>query len=286
MLNVNLFCFSASYAIALALEITGIWLQFRWRRVLLLLCAAAGMVAHTWYLTQRVGEAPVAPLASHHDWFLAAAWALAAIYLAGAMYYPRAPLGLFLLPGVLALVGAATMADSTPLATAEGSRLWGRMHGVCLMLGALAVMLGFVAGLMYLLQSAWLKQKQTPLQSFRLPSLEWLERMNSTALGVAAMLVGGGFVTGVLSQMARQGEGNEIPWTDPVVLSLGAMLLWLVVAELFRLIYPAARRGRKVAYLTIVALAFLILALASVMFDDSLHLRNESAEASTSGAAP
>ncbi len=275
MFSVNLFCFSASYAIALALEVTGLWLQFRWRRSLLLFCAIAGMVAHTWYLGQRIAETPAVPLTSHHDWFLAAAWALAALYLAGTMYYPRASLGLFLLPGVLALVGAAMLADTTPLATLEGSRLWGRVHGICLMLGTIAVMLGFVAGLMYLLQSARLKRKLAPSQSFRLPSLEWLEQMNSTALGVAALLVGGGFVTGVLSQMARQGEGNKIPWTDPVVLSLGAMLLWLVVAELFRLVYPAARRGRKVAYLTIAALAFLILALASVMFDDSLHLRSE-----------
>ena len=39
-------------------------------------------------------------------------------------------------------------------------------------------------------------------------------------------------------------------WSDPVVISLAVMFAWLVAAELFRAFYPAARRGRKVAYLT------------------------------------
>ena len=45
-------------------------------------------------------------------------------------------------------------------------------------------------------------------------------------------------------------------WTDPVVQSSAAMLLWLVAAEVFRLVYPAARRGRKVAYLTLASFVF------------------------------
>ncbi len=66
-----------------------------------------------------------------------------------------------------------------------------------------------------------------------------------------------------------------MPWTDPVVLSLSAMLLWLTFAEVFRLCYPAARQGRKVAYLTIAAFGFLLLVLASVTWKDSLHMTVE-----------
>ena len=46
-----------------------------------------------------------------------------------------------------------------------------------------------------------------------------------------------------MSQAPASGLGSP-------VLSLSGMLSWLIAAEAFRLAYPAARRGRKVAYLT------------------------------------
>ena len=59
-------------------------------------------------------------------------------------------------------------------------------------------------------------------------------------------------------------DDGGVPWTDPVVLSLSGMLSWLVAAEAFRLAYPAARRGRKVAYLTLAGFVFLVFTLAHV----------------------
>jgi hypothetical protein len=47
--------------------------------------------------------------------------------------------------------------------------------------------------------------------------------------------------------------------------------LWLVAAEVFRLVYPAARRGRKVAYLTLASFGFLVIALAALMLVDTVH---------------
>ena len=46
---------------------------------------------------------------------------------------------------------------------------------------------------------------------------------------------------------------------------------WLVAAEVFRLVYPAARRGRKVAYLTLASFVFLVIALASFTLLDTVH---------------
>ena len=111
--------------------------------------------------------------------------------------------------------------------------------------------------------------------ALRLPSLEWLERVNSRSLGAAALFVGGGFFTGVLSRLAHTGDQNFVPWTDPVVLSLGGMLAWLIVAEVFRLVYPAARRGRKVAYLTVASFVFLLLVLALMTLQDTLHTSSD-----------
>jgi ABC-type uncharacterized transport system permease subunit len=260
--SVNMMCFTASYAVALALELLGLWTRPRWRRLAVVAAAAAGIVAHTWYLGRSAAHAPWAPLSSPHDWYLAAAWMLAVIYVTMVLYYPRASVGVFLLPVVLGLCAAARYASTEPLAGFAAPRFWGRIHGVFLMLGTVAVLLGFVAGLMYLLQSYRLKHKALADDRFRLPSLEWLERINGRSLGAAAFLVAIGFFTGILTRTAQADSGG-VPWTDPVVLSLSGMFTWLIAAEAFRLAYPAARRGRKVAYLTLAAFVFLILTLAT-----------------------
>ena len=276
--GINVLCFTASYAIALGLEVFGLWNRVRLRRVALLTMATAGVFAHTWYLGRRVAETPSAPLASHQDWYLLAAWALAVVYLAAKFYYRKSSMGLFLLPAVLGLIGASRFATDVPLATFQAPRVWGRIHGLFLMLGTVAVLLGFVAGLMYLIQSYRLKRKMRTWEHLRLPSLEWLERANSRSLGAAALFVGGGFLTGILLRLAQTRDENFVPWTDPVVLALGSMLAWLVVAEAFRIVYPAARRGRKVAYLTVAAFVFLLLALGAVSLEDSLHMPPASAQ--------
>jgi len=269
--GVNMMCFAASYAVAFALELSGLWRRLFVFRVAEILAATAGLVAHTWYLGRRVSEIPAAPLSSQQDWFVLAAWILAVVYLAAKFYYPRTAIGLFLLPGVLGLVGASTLASAEPLATFQAPRVWGRVHGVFLLVGTTAVLVGFIAGLMYLIQSYRLKHKKSLPERFRLPSLEWLERANSRALAIATVSICGGFFTGILSRMAQQGPRDGLAWGDPVVLSLAAMMLWLLASEVFRLIYPAARQGRKVAYLTMAAFVFLLLVFATVTLGDKLH---------------
>jgi ABC-type uncharacterized transport system permease subunit len=268
--GVNMLCFTASYALALALEVLGLWIRPRWRRLATVIAVVAGLIAHTWYLAKRAGQSPWAPLASQHDWYLAAAWVLAVSYLGLVIYFPRAPMGLFLLPITLALIAAAYFANTEPLASADIPRVWGMLHGVLLMLGTVAVLLGFVAGVMYLVQSYRLKQKLPVAEWFRLPSLEWLERMNGRSLAAATVLVGLGFITGVLTRLAQR-DGGGLPWRDPVVLSLSGMFSWLVAAEAFRLAYPAARRGRKVAYLTLAGFVFLVITLVAFLREDEVH---------------
>jgi ABC-type uncharacterized transport system permease subunit len=267
--GVNMLCFTASYGVALALEVAGLWRRPRWRRLVVVLAAVAGVVAHTWYLGARAARSPWAPLSSPHDWYLAAAWALAVIYVALVLYQPKASTGVFLLPVMLALIALARGASKEPIASFAAPRFWGLIHGVFLMLGSVAVLMGFVAGLMYLLQAYRLKHKLPPDKNFRLPSLEWLERVNSRSLAAAALLVAIGFFTGILTRLAT--VDGVVPWTDPVVLSLSGMLSWLVAAEAFRLAYPAARRGRKVAYLTLAGFVFLVFTLATFMRADSVH---------------
>ncbi len=270
--GVSIICFAACYAIALAIEVLGLKVRLPWRRAALVAVAGAGLVAHTLYLAYRADEAGASPLSSPAEWFLLAAWLLALVYVATVLYIPRAAAGLILLPLSLGLIAASLGASPEPFAAEPVSRFWGGLHGSVLLLGTVSVCVGFVAGVMYLLQSYWLKRRRPSTDRLRLPSLEWLETANAHSLAVSAFLVGLGFASGlVLTKLRHQGEQDYVLWTDPVVLSLAAMLLWLVAAELFRIVYPPARRGRKVAYLTLASFLFLVITLTSLTLVGSVH---------------
>ena len=261
--QVSTFCFTASYTVALSLETLSLVRRFGWHRLVLLAFAIAGVFAHGAYLTIQSWET-TAPLSSPADWCLVASLALASLYLAASFWWPKWATGLFLLPLVLGLIAAASFASEEPLGVQRSSALWARTHAVLLILGTVTVCIGFLAGLMYLIQSWRLKHKLPPSKTFRLPSLEWLERINARSLGVSALLVGGGFVSGLVLTRLNHANENYSLWTDPVVISLAVMFAWLVVAELFRAVYPAARGGRKVAYLTMAAFVFLVITIASM----------------------
>ena len=270
--GITVICFAPCYAIAFALESLGIKRRFSWHRAALLVAVVAGLVAHSIYLSNRAAAAVGSPLSSPADWLQLAAWALALAYLSAIVNLPRAPTGLILLPLILALLGASLYASRAPFAPEQASRFWGDFHGWMLVLGTVTVCIGFAAGIMYLAQSYGLKRRRPPSATFRLPSLEWLERTITGSLALSMLLVGLGFASGlVLSLLKHRGESDYSLWTDPVVVSLGTMLAWLVAAETFRLVYPAARRGRKVAYLTLASFVFLVIALASLMLLDNLH---------------
>jgi hypothetical protein len=270
--GISTLCFVASYAIALALEISGLKIRFAWHRAILLVITIVGVVAQTLDLWNLAATTKFAPLSSPAEWLLLASWVLALVYLGAIVNLPRAATGVILLPIILGLIGAARFASTEPFAPERASKFWGDVHGWMLLFGTVAVCIGFSAGVMYLLQASWLKRRRPPSDELQLPSLEWLERINTGSLAVSMLLVVLGFVSGiVLSTLKHRGETGYTLWTDPVVISLAAMALWLVAAEVFRLVYPAARRGRKVAYLTLASFVFLVITLASFLWMDNVH---------------
>ncbi|MBI2823370.1 MAG: cytochrome c biogenesis protein CcsA [Planctomycetia bacterium] len=261
--GISILCFAASYSVALALEASRLVFRSGVRGALLLGFAAAGLVAHTLYLAYRAATATATPLSSQFDWYLVAAWVLAATYLYLTVYHPRTAVGLFVLPLVLVLVAVADFfADQTPFPERRASQVWGAIHGVFVLLGTVAVMVGFVAGLMYLLEAYRLKHKRPPWQRLRLPSLEWLQHVNARAIVVSALMLAAGFVSGtVLNLVNHRLKVDELPWSDPVIWSSSLLLAWLAVAAVFGVVYRPARQGRKVAYLTVASFVFLVVAL-------------------------
>lgn len=268
--KISVTCFAASYLVGWLLEVCRLFFRSGIRKAVMIGFVVAGMIAHTLYLMHRATSANVSPLSSTFDWYLMAAWLLVGVYLYVNYYYPQAAIGLFVLPLSLGLIVAAAMfADRQPIAPEPASQVWGMIHGVFLLLGTVAVIVGFVAGLMYLFQSYRLKHKLPPLAGFRFPSLELLEHVNSSMIVTSALLIAIGFVAGIILKFVGGGRVEDLPWTDPVVWTTGIMLAWLVAAALFNLLYQPARQGRKVAYLTVANFVFLAVALGVFMLGDS-----------------
>jgi ABC-type uncharacterized transport system permease subunit len=277
--NITVTCFAASYLVAWLLELSRLFFRSGIRGAVMIAFAAAGLVAHTIYLAERAAYGPQPPLSSSFDWCLLAAWLLILAYLYLTYYFPRAAIGLFILPLALSLIfAAANWANRQPIASAPAISVWGAIHGVLLLLGTVAVMVGFVAGVMYLIQSRRLKHKLPPTGRFRFPSLEWLEKVNSRVIFISTLMVAGGFLSGVILKTARDRHLEVMPWSDPIIWSSALMLGWLVIASLFSVFYRPARQGQKVAYLTLVSFVFLVIALGVLLLGESEHGRNRKSE--------
>jgi ABC-type transport system involved in cytochrome c biogenesis permease subunit len=260
--KITRFCFGASYAVALLFELLQLVRPRPSQRVVATVFGVAGLLAHTIYLAvQRP------PLASQVGSLLLLAWVLAVFYLYGSVHHRKVAWGVFVLPVVLGLVVLTTIypsdGDATGLVPAldslRGDRFWSFVHGTLLLLAAVGVCVGFFASVMYLVQARRLRAKVPPGQGVRLLSLERLEEMNRRAINLAFPPLTVGVLVGV-ALMLQRGEPWQ-DWTDPKI--IGGSVLWLVFALLLYLRYGAHVRGRHLAFLTIVAFALLLFALAS-----------------------
>ena len=278
--GISIVCFSASYAVALALEISRLFFRMPVRLLVMIGFVVAGLAAHSLYLVHRA-QAGVVPLSSWYDWYLIAAWLIAATYLGLALTRPQANIGLFLLPVALVLVAVAyAFRDEAGFARDQAQRIWGVAHGVMLLMGTVTVSLGFAAGLMYLIQSLRLKHHVPPASGLKLPSLEWLQAINKQTLVYSSCFIALGLIAGiVLNAVESRGQNPRLPWTDSVVISSAILLVWLLAATIFEWLYKPAQQGRKVAYLTVASFLFLALVVAMLLIGSSQHGRTREAGA-------
>ncbi|HUY89014.1 MAG TPA: hypothetical protein VMV10_09790 [Pirellulales bacterium] len=272
--GISILCFAASYIAALALEISRLFFRSGVRGAILLAFAGAGLLAQTLFLAYRARTTSAAPLSSEFDWYLVAAWVLAAMYVYWTFSHPRTAVGLFALPLVLGLIAAAEFfAKREPFPTSQASQVWAAVHGIFLLLGVITVLVGFVAGLMHLVHSYQLKHKLRPMQGLQLPALEWLERVNTRAVFVAAVMLAVGFLSGMALNLVnrRHDLPDSVQWNDPVVWSSGVLLGWQLAAAAFSVLYRPARQGRKVAYLTVASFVCLAIAMGVWLMSPSSH---------------
>jgi hypothetical protein len=258
--GISVVCFAASYAVALAFEASRLLFRSGVRGAAMLGFATAGLFAHTLFLLWRAINEPVVPLSSEFDWYLLAAWLLAAGSLWLTVANPKTPVGLFFLPIVLLLIGRAEMSSRTPFPQTPATQAWGMIHGSFNLAASVAVAIGAVAGLMWLIQAGRLSRKATPLRGFRMPSLEKLAILTSRCALVAATTGAAGFLSGIVLNAVNQQQGllETVPWNDPVVLRMGLLVAWLLVAAVVSRVLARRPEGTRVtASLSLVSLVVL-----------------------------
>src|SRR5262245_29314903 len=132
MERVTIFCFAASYAAALILELWRLVRPLAVLRVVSLAFGGAGLLAHSIYVVVQG-----LPLASPSGSLLFLAWILAVFYFYGSIHHARLAWGLFVLPLVLGLTTLAALfptENSEPggiyglLSAFEGVKVWGAIH--------------------------------------------------------------------------------------------------------------------------------------------------------------
>ncbi|MGW8257886.1 MAG: hypothetical protein ACWGMZ_10410, partial [Thermoguttaceae bacterium] len=163
-------------------------------------------------------------------------------------------------------------ASPEAFAREPASKIWGAIHGLSLAASAVAMLLGFAAGIMYLGQIRHLKHKQPLDQGLRLPSLEWLQHINQRATIIALMLLGIGVLSGMIlnSLIHRPGE-HRLAWHNPLVLSTLLAFVWLSAAVVITQVFKPLGRGRRLIYVNILNFLLFLIALAVGVKLDTQH---------------
>lgn len=276
-INVQVFCFLASYLVAWGLELLRFAGRSRLSRLATQGFALAGLIAHTLYLLGRAQQTGLPPLlSSTHDWLLVLSWLAVVSYLSLTLFDRDLAVGVFLLPIVLACVGATYFVSQSSAANLDALRGWKLLHASLLVLGMLGVIVGLVLSLMYLYQQRRLRRRETLAEGFGVPNLERLARLNRWAILIAVPMLTFGFATGVgLGFVSHGGEAAEFSFADPLVLASG--ITWLGMVGLFTWLLTSSRaRGKQVALLTIWACGFLLVTVLGLqMITGQFHGKSE-----------
>ncbi len=228
--EISITCFFTSYLVVLVLELLRLLGRIPGRALLVIVMTVIGLFTHISYLMLRATEGSkavggdVGLLATWSDWSLLLALGLAVCFFVLYLRRPDTIVSFFFLPAVMALIGVAiAVRDLAPFTRNEAVGVWRSAHALAMMVGSVAVLIGFLAGVMYLVQSWRLKHKRAG-STFRLPTLESLGRLNRRCLVISTTAVAVGLLAGVVMNLNRWGH---VVWTDRGVL-LSMLLLRLV----------------------------------------------------------
>ena len=268
--GISVTCFAASYLVVMILDFTRFYFRATVRNILVIGFAIAGWMAHLSYLIYQVGSQwqSGVPVSSWESWCWVVSLILVSVYFYFLAKYPKANTGMYLMPVALVVIVVGIFAKQLePFSQTDARSVWHNIHGVALLIGLIAVLLGFVAGLMYLVQSNRLKHHSANVGRVKSLSLESLHKIGERSLIASTIFLAIGLISGVVLNIIKQPNGQVvIGWSDPVILTSTVLLVWLIVVFCFVVVYRPARQGRKIAYLVLASFVFLVIEILIVVW--------------------
>jgi len=223
--------------------------------------SSLGLLAHLGTLIGRGMEVGGLPLEDYRDVVSVLCCAAVVVYLVSYLRTRLEVLGAVILPLVLVLLFVSNLlpAEIVPVSS-ELQRALLDFHIFIAVLGAASLFLTFAASLMYLLQERRVKRKTAALRGGRLPSLEKCDSMGNLSLMwgfplLTLTIVTGGIWTANFRERSTLWDRQES----------FALLAWILLATLISARFLKGWRGRKAAYLTIIAFTALILRMIGVV---------------------
>jgi ABC-type uncharacterized transport system permease subunit len=178
-------------------------------------------------------------------------------------------LTLLLLPYLLLFGIGAVLSEASPDARLSEQPLtaWLDVH-IALSIATYGLLtMAAIAGFAVILQEASLKRRRLTWLSERLPAIAEAESLQIALLGVTAVVLGFGLITGAINQLRV--SGAMLAWNHKTLLTL---LGFAVIAALLVLHLRTGLRGRRAAQWILVAYLMLTLGYPGVKFVRDLIL--------------
>jgi cytochrome c-type biogenesis protein CcsB len=222
--------------------------------------AATGFVLHCVFTILRYREAGYTPITNLHESLSFFSLAIVGLFIAFERRYRCAILGSFVLPVALLILIASCIFPSAivPLNPALKSR-WLVVHTTLAFFGYAAFTVAFSAGVMYLIQEYFLKNKKLGALYRKLPSLDTLDDINYHCLTIGFPLLTVAIITGAI--WAETAWGAYWSWDPKETWSL---ITWFVYAALLHGRLTTGWRGRRAAILAIVGFFVLLFTFLGV----------------------
>ncbi len=218
----------------------------------------AAAILHTVNILVRYLEAGHTPITSIHETISFFAWSIAWCYLSFRWRYTVKNFGTFASIMVVALMLIASLASREIMPLPPYMQTWMLpLHASIAIIADAFLALAAIGGGMYLIQERELKQKRFGYFYSRLPSLDALDKLNNHCISIGFPLMTLGMITGYIWAKQIWG-GRDWHWDPKIVWS---MITWFLYAGLMHLRFTMGWRGRRAAFITIIAFCAVLLTL-------------------------
>jgi ABC-type uncharacterized transport system permease subunit len=224
--------------------------------------AAVGLTAHLAHLILVGISLGGLPLRDYRDVLSLLIAAAVIVYLIAFLRTRFEVLAVVFLPLILILIFISNLLPNDVLPVSRDlEKLLMSFHIFIAVLGASALFLTFAASVLYLVQERGLKEKRPARFGASLPSLERCDSIGQWSLMwgfplLTLTIVTGGIWSANFRSRYWLWEGKET----------FALLAWMILGLIITARLLRGWRGRKAAYLTIIAFAALILRMIGVVF--------------------